>query len=282
MHGIVAKLARLAASKAAAFTYAVAVGVAGNIAFNFVQQHHPAPPPSAAAPSELRPAAVRPEATAPLPARRATRPAEPVPVALPPEKPPTPARHPAAAIRDLPALPELPAVLTLPDTDSLPAPALKAAILPAGEPARPEPKQQASAPPEPAESMHNPASETAVLQPLGKPLDVAAPPLPPVAAAPPASDDAAGPAAPAAGVPRSADSGLPDGSPHRAGISATGPHRTGDRLPAIGDDAPPHRPTASAQPIPLIPEGTDSAKPDRVGAAPAASGHPGPGSGGLY
>jgi hypothetical protein len=43
VNGIISKIGRMAVSKAAAFGYAVAVGVAGNLAFNFVQQHHSAP-----------------------------------------------------------------------------------------------------------------------------------------------------------------------------------------------------------------------------------------------
>ncbi|HEY8873262.1 MAG TPA: hypothetical protein VIM52_09555, partial [Stellaceae bacterium] len=43
MHEIIAKIARFAVSKFAAFCYAVAVGVAGNVIFHFVQPRDPAP-----------------------------------------------------------------------------------------------------------------------------------------------------------------------------------------------------------------------------------------------
>ena len=43
MNGFFRKLARLAVSKMAAFCYAVAVGVAGNLVFNYVQTHQTAP-----------------------------------------------------------------------------------------------------------------------------------------------------------------------------------------------------------------------------------------------
>ena len=50
MHGFIAKIARLAASKAAAFVYAVTVGVAGNLAFHYLQPT--APTPAAMIPSK--------------------------------------------------------------------------------------------------------------------------------------------------------------------------------------------------------------------------------------
>ncbi len=43
MNAFIAKIARFAVSKAAAFSYAVAVGVAGNLAFHFMQPPDPAP-----------------------------------------------------------------------------------------------------------------------------------------------------------------------------------------------------------------------------------------------
>ena len=60
MHEIIAKIARFAVSKFAAFCYAVAVGVAGNVIFHFVQPRDPAPsvtPVVATAPHEAPSAA---------------------------------------------------------------------------------------------------------------------------------------------------------------------------------------------------------------------------------
>src|SRR5205814_2373758 len=57
------KVARFAVSKMAAFCYAVAVGVAGNLVFNYVQTHQAAPsvaalPHEAPAPAEKSPPVV--------------------------------------------------------------------------------------------------------------------------------------------------------------------------------------------------------------------------------
>ena len=43
MHEILAKIARLAFSKGAAFCYAVTVGVSGQLAYNYLQPRDPAP-----------------------------------------------------------------------------------------------------------------------------------------------------------------------------------------------------------------------------------------------
>ena len=43
MNGFFRKIARFAVSKMAAFSYAVAVGVAGNLVFHFVQTHDAVP-----------------------------------------------------------------------------------------------------------------------------------------------------------------------------------------------------------------------------------------------
>lgn len=285
MNGIIAKVARLAASKAAAFTYAVAVGVAGNIAFNFVEQRHPAPPPSAAAMIEPRPAALaKPEAAAPT--HHGSRRGEPATAALPPEKPPAPApaRHPAA---EMPDLPEPPALVALPGPDSLPAPALRPAALPAAEPGRPEPPKGAAAPPDPTADITKPEAPLAILPPLGSPIEVAEPPVPPAASTEPlVPGKAAGPArvtpedSTAASPP--ADSWQLSDVWHPGRAVAKGLHWAGDQLPAIGDDPPPRHSSASARPIPLFPSAAEPASPDPPGTAPAPSGHPGPGSGGLY
>ena len=43
MNGFITKVARFTVSKAGAFSYAVAVGVAGNLIFHFVQPRDPGP-----------------------------------------------------------------------------------------------------------------------------------------------------------------------------------------------------------------------------------------------
>ena len=63
MNGFFRKVARFAVSKMAAFCYAVAVGVAGNLVFNYVQTHQAAPsiaalPHEAPAPAEKSPPVV--------------------------------------------------------------------------------------------------------------------------------------------------------------------------------------------------------------------------------
>jgi hypothetical protein len=136
-----AKLARFGASKAAAFCYAVLVGVAGNLVFN-VLQHDPAPsaaaPPAvAAAPSADRPvdggiatAVIAPIAppAAPLPALAA--PAAPLPPrpapALAPTRPASlpapPEAPPAARPRDRAGTPEAAAPATAPPATTPPPP----------------------------------------------------------------------------------------------------------------------------------------------------------------
>src|SRR5258705_3091653 len=63
VNGFFRKVARFAVSKMAAFCYAVAVGVAGNLVFNYVQTHQAAPsiaalPHEAPAPAEKSPPVV--------------------------------------------------------------------------------------------------------------------------------------------------------------------------------------------------------------------------------
>ncbi len=144
-----ARIARFAVSKGAAFCYAVAVGVAGNMIFHFVQPRDPAPA-VATAPYEARPAA----AIAPQAPPAGTVPA-PTPVALPaaPLRPVAP--QPAAAA---PALPEPPAAFALPNPASLPLPALKPTALPP-PPSPPLPSPSAAATlPAPAPTLPSPAS----------------------------------------------------------------------------------------------------------------------------
>src|SRR5436305_14818317 len=97
-NGFIGKVARFAVSKAAGFSYAVAVGVAGNLAFHFVQPHDPAPsvatPPAVVtAPQPAQPGpdpAMGTATAAPL----APKPLAPVPHAAPQ---PTPVSLPEAA-----------------------------------------------------------------------------------------------------------------------------------------------------------------------------------------
>ena len=80
MHEFFAKIARLAFSKGAAFCYAVAVGVSGQLAYNYLQPRDPAPRSvSVAAPA---PYAAPPSGTAAV---------APIPRATPPEPAPAPA-----------------------------------------------------------------------------------------------------------------------------------------------------------------------------------------------
>jgi hypothetical protein len=264
VHKIIAKLARFAVSKAAAFCYAVAVGVAGNLALNFVQQHH-----------------------SPAVVATAVKPADGVAV------PQQPAGQPVATA---PILPD-PAAPPLPGPDALPAPALKPAALPPPDPAvhhdkpaampdaaaggkpaaKPEPPPPASAPtaiaavPPPAIS-DVPAAVS--LPPIGKPIEVSLPPAPPTA--PPPDVTVAAPSREsAAAVPAKSDSLALSDLWHPTRAVAKGIHWAGEQLPVTGGDADKPRATQPAIPAPisLLP---------RTATAPAAPGRPGPGSGGLY
>jgi hypothetical protein len=144
--GVVAKVARLAVSKAAAFSYAVAVGVAGHFAVNFFQAHEPPAPATATAAiiSHAAPATDHP--------------------------------RPAAAVA-APVLPEPSLAVSLPNPSALPAPALKPAVLPSEHvaaappvhPMEPPPAVHAdpgtasaglvSAPPEPAKPADQPQGQ---------------------------------------------------------------------------------------------------------------------------
>ena len=114
MNGFFKTLARAAVSKAAAFSYAVAVGVAGNLVFHYVQTHDAvpnlAPPHQEAAAPAVKAPAVAPPAT----------PADVTPAAAVVAKPhaapavPERAAKPAAVSAPVAPLPEPPANLGLP------------------------------------------------------------------------------------------------------------------------------------------------------------------------
>src|SRR5947207_8237658 len=126
VNGFFSKVARFAVSKMAAFCYAVAVGVAGNLVFHYVQTHE-AVPSVAATHREMPPAADKPPVVEPVAAviaKPAPPPAIPVkPVALPE---PAAVNLPTAAAMSLPPL--KPAALP-----SNPAP-VEAAVQPAPPP----------------------------------------------------------------------------------------------------------------------------------------------------
>ena len=92
MNGFFSRVARFAVSKMAAFCYAVAVGVAGNLIFHYVQTHEAVPSVAAthreAPPPEDKPPAIAPAAaiiakpSAPLPAVPAKPVALPEPAAV--------------------------------------------------------------------------------------------------------------------------------------------------------------------------------------------------------
>ena len=291
-NGIIAKIGRLAVSKAAGFGYAVAVGVAGNLAFNFVQEHRATPvvaPPGVSAPA-------------------------PAAAALPKREPPRPASEPVPA-----AVPVPPAASALPNPDALPAPPLKPAALPSERasapretPRLPEPRPTVlrlpptvpaavvpPAPEAPPALSPPPAAQpqTAALPPLGPPIDVASEPVPP------------------AHLPTAAHSGAPPATapspPAHALRAAPTPEQTrgfalsdlwhpyyravkdgllwaGNQLPAIGgsgnDEPPTPKLAVPPAPIPLLPAASTaerSASGD-AGGRPLKTGRPGPGSGGLY
>ncbi|HTV88741.1 MAG TPA: hypothetical protein VME41_06970 [Stellaceae bacterium] len=302
------RIARLAVSKAAAFGYAVAVGVAGNIAFNFVERQQV---PVAAVMPALRPkpsaaAAARTAAVAPVPAAQSASAVQPMtPVALPAA--PLPQRTPPTATPV--TLPE-PASAALPGPDTLPAPTLQPASLkpalekteapsrPASTPA-PAPAPSETAAPSsheavsrPATSPTAPAADAAAsgaqpspaLPPLGPALVVAPPPSPPV---PPPS------AAPevASLPPQSHADARPQRSDwqfsdiwHPARALRKGIDWAGDRLPfaSASTPAPLRFPQTAppAAPIPLVPQAS-ATKTDAKAATPKLAA-PGPGSGGLY
>ncbi|MGE0257432.1 MAG: hypothetical protein AB7H71_09760 [Alphaproteobacteria bacterium] len=125
MHKLFAKVARHAFGKGAAFCYAVAVAVSGQLAYNYLKPRDPAPKPVAvAAPAS--------HAATPL----GTAAVAPIPQAMPPEPeaPPTSrAGEPTTIARPISA-PRGTTGPSLPDPPSttLPIPVLKAAVLPPG------------------------------------------------------------------------------------------------------------------------------------------------------
>ena len=264
MSGWIAKIARFAASKAGAFFYAVAVGVAGNLAFHFVQPHDPAPAAVSAMPI-VAPSNARPPADKPAPA-----PAVP-------------------AIAAAPILPAPPAPAALPSPNSLPLPALKPAALP------PVPPSEAALRPAPAPAPAPVASDEAaepspprpaapVLQPLSPAIEVATPPMPPALPA-----RIAAPATAAAAKDPPGGLAVSDiWHPGRAIQKSL--HWAGRQVPLIGDADSEPRPAAAhaatagapaAAPISLLPEAASLYK-DDAAAPPRKPGAPGPGSGGLY
>jgi DNA polymerase III subunit gamma/tau len=306
VHKILAKIARLAVSKVAAFCYAVAVGVAGNLAFNFVEQQHPAPA-AAIAPHAVQPtggAAPAAPARAPAVVSQAP-PAGAVPASTQISPPPPPPNTRAAPRPETapPPLPEPPAAFVLPNPASMPLPALKPTALTPQPPPPPEAGEdragaEVAVNPAPAAkpAPASPGTLTTALPPLGPAIEVAAPRAPPAgAAAPPA---AANPAVEAASPPRPMrDEGqpIPARPANQAGPDRTwklsdvwhpgraikkGLHWAGGQVPAIGSDTVEARPPAPApaSPIPLWPAAT--ANPAKR--PPATQTKPGPGSGGLY
>jgi hypothetical protein len=283
VNGFLGKLARLAVSKAAAFSYAVAVGVAGNLIFHFVQPQVPVPSILAPASTEIaqpvgKQQAPEPAATAVIAPKPAVAPlpetaAPPASVAVAPSSPP-PAPPPKPALASQPPESRAP---NPSETAALPAPTWKPLALPSA----PAPSEAAVKPA--AALAEPPPSATAALPPLGPAIEVAAPPTPPEHVALP-------PAHPADAAPPARSLELSDmWHPYRAMKKSL--NWAGDQVSAVtgdGDEQPAKRhpepmpvaakPLAPADPIPLLP-----AKPELAG-APAAPPKPapGPGSGGLY
>ena len=294
MNGILTKIARFAVSKAAAFCYAVAVGVAGNLIFHFVQTHeavttvatHEAGAPVAPKPlpTSADPAPPRAAAPAVMPGAVATG-------------------RPASAI----ALPEPPAAPALPTPDSLPAPALKPAVLPSARAIITPPPSAAPPVAAPTEAALRPAPApvgeaaspaiaagsppAATLPPLGPAIDVAVPPTPARAVSEPV--DVAPPPAPIArpAVKTATLRDMPASLRfsdiwHPGRAVEKGLHWAGKQVPLIGGDEaePAVKSAAPSMPIPLLPPDAARALSDNADAAvpPRKSAAPGPGSGGLY
>jgi hypothetical protein len=284
VHEIISKVARLAVSKAAGFSYAVAVGVAANLAFHFVQPHQPEPV-AMTVPQEVRPAA---DGGLAGPADAAAIAPKPVLPAAPPSLTPTPTpahlslpparakpAAPASAVTPAVALPEPPAQPALPSAASLPAPPLKPASLPSEATLNPTPAPPPVAAPSPA------PQQAVGLKPLGPAIDVASPPTPPTRAAAP----------PSAAIKTATTEGPPSGFElgdvwHPGRAVEKGLHWAAKQVPLIGDaDAEPHSKTAApAAPIPLFSLATKPVSLESSDAAPSPKepAAPGPGSGGLY
>jgi hypothetical protein len=297
------KIARFAVSKAAAFSYAVAVGVAGNLVFHFVQPQVPIPSilaPEASQPSDKHPNT--PAATAvigPKPAVATIQePVSPAPSAVVWTPPPAPPPKPAAQLPDRPTA-------SLPDPAPLPSPTWKPLQLPSVPPV-PAPSEAALKPivPASAESAAPGSASVAVLPPLAPAIEVATPPMPPESPAP--KIVALPPPPPAAAEPPRGSLEFSDlWHPYRA--VKKGLNWAGDQLPVIGEDHAEARPPVSpppavpapipaataastppatkhgmaAEPIPLLPTKITPELADVPGSAPKPVA-PGPGSGGLY
>lgn len=311
MNGFIAKVARLAVSKAAAFGYAVAVGVAGNIAFHYVEL--PAQPPATVAARPVPEGAAAVPAPPAIPAPAATPATRAVPVVARPEPkraaPPRPA-EPHRAVASAPVLPEPPA-MALPPTDALPPPVLRPAALPseaALRPAAPAARHPAALPADQSAAVTPPPTPAApapfALPPLGPAIEVDAPPTPPTADALPLP----APHADTAGLSKRPPPTQPPSTAPRGGLEISdlwhpgravrrGLHWAGRQVPVIGDGdgelpprpAPHHAAVgtphaAVAAPIPLLPATSESGSPGHgdAGSPPRKPSAPGPGSGGLY
>jgi hypothetical protein len=297
------KIARFAVSKAAAFSYAVAVGVAGNLVFHFVQPQVPIPSilaPEASQPSDKHPNT--PAATAVIGPKPAVatipEPVSPAPSAVDWTPPPAPPPKPAAQLPDRPTA-------SLPDPAPLPSPTWKPLQLPSVPPV-PAPSEAALKPivPASAESAAPGSASVAVLPPLAPAIEVATPPMPPESPAP--KIVALPPPPPAAAEPPRGSLEFSDlWHPYRA--VKKGLNWAGDQLPVIGEDHAEARPPVSpppavpapipaataastppatkhgmaAEPIPLLPTKITPELADVPGSAPKPVA-PGPGSGGLY
>ena len=176
MHEFLAKIARHAFGKGAAFCYAVTVAVSGQLAYSYLQPRDPTPVPAAVAVQPSYPAPhAGPAFVAPLPGATSLETA-PVPrsgaaqasLAAAPAKSVS-----AVPVATAPILPEPPS-LSLPSPAALPAPVLKPTALPANRPPAATPAATAIEPsPAPVEPAEKPAGST-IVKPAPPP-DKAAP-----------------------------------------------------------------------------------------------------------
>jgi hypothetical protein len=308
VNGFITKVARFTVSKAATFAYAVAVGVAGNLIFHFVQPRDPGPTVIAVPPPVVQPAgkdaggqapaafavpkpapAPGSETASPTPSPVVLAPASPVPAATSmPAATPMPVPKPAPALQ----FPERPTA-SLPDPATPPSPALK----PAPPPGAPTPNE-AGLKPDLLTPAEPPATVPSVvaLPPLGPAIEVGTLPSPPERVAAPPMRPATAPPVQAAMPPPSRGLEFSDiWHPYRA--VKKGLNWAGDQVPVIGGanevrptEPPPAilapapvsavKPAPPAEPIPLLPT---KQKPELADAPAApAKPRPGPGSGGLY
>jgi hypothetical protein len=207
VNGFITKVARFTVSKAGAFSYAVAVGVAGNLIFHFVTPRDPGPtiiavPPAAPYAGERSPGSTAASTViAPKPAiSPLSPPAHAAPASAMQVQPPT---APAPAVATPAALP-LPAPKPTP-----PAPAAEPAVVttPAPPPNPPAATETAVKPPGPANLEPGIAAEPSTLVPAAASIARPAPsepiPLLPTKERPEPADTAAIPAKPAAPGPGS-------------------------------------------------------------------------------